>query len=150
MYVFEYFLVFSIISSVISLRIYWPVASCLWLVSTALLSLPFISFSQGTIFAYLIGIISLRGVFVLLLYMCLLREVSLVEIGNTSFWFLLVFGLISYLFVFREGVYYAWQNCVGLYNDKHVVLLEVELLFLLILLLSSAIILSLHGPSRET
>lgn len=150
MYVFEYFLILRIVSSVISLSIYWPVASCLWLVTTALLTLPFISFSQGTIFAYLIGMISLSGVFVLLLYICLLSEVSLLEIGNTGFWVLLLVGVTSYILIFSEGVYYAWQNCVGLYNDKHVVLLEIELLFLLILLLRRAIILSLHGPSRET
>lgn len=107
MYVFEYFLILRIVSSVISLSIYWPVASCLWLVTTALLTLPFISFSQGTIFAYLIGMISLSGVFVLLLYICLLSEVSLLEIGNTGFWVLLLVGVTSYILIFSEGVYYA-------------------------------------------
>jgi len=150
MYTFEYFLILRVVSAVISLRIYWPVSSCLWLVTTALVALPFIRFSQGTIFAYLIGMISLRGVFVLLLYMCLLREVISFEIGHTAFWLLLGSGLLIYVWIFKETLYNTWQNCVGLYRDTHVVLLEVELLFLLLLLVGRAIILSLHGPSRET
>jgi len=58
-----------------------------------LLALPFISFSQGTVFAYIIAMISLSGVFVLLLYMCLLREVMFVS-GGSGFW---VFGIIALL-----------------------------------------------------
>lgn len=131
------------------LRIYWPVASCLWLVTTALLALPFISFSQGTIFAYLIAMISLRGVFVLLLYMCLLREVLFVE-SNTSFWVFLMVRVSAYLWTFKDFLYVSWQNCIGLYNSTHLILLKIELLFLLILLVRRAIMITLHGPSRES
>jgi hypothetical protein len=148
MYVFEYFLILRIVSAVVCLRTYWPVASCLWLVTTALVALPFISFSQGTIFAYLIAIISLRGVFVLLLYMCLLREVMFVE-RNTRFWLFIGVGVVTYIWTFSDYLHNSWQNCTGLYNDAHLLLLKIELIFLLILLARSAVIISLHGPSRE-
>ena len=148
-YVFEYFLILRIVAAVICLRTYWPVASCLWLVTTALVALPFISFSQSTIFAYLIAIISLRGVFVLLLYICLLREVLFVE-SNVSFWLFIVLGVVTYIWTFIDYLHNRWQNCRGLYNDTHLILLKIELVFLLILLARRAIIISLHGPSRES
>jgi len=138
-----------VLAAVISLSIYWPVASCLWLVTTALVALPFISFSQGTVFAYLIAIISLRGVFVLLLYICLLREVMFVE-RNVRFWLFILLGFARYFWIFGDFLHERWQLCTGIYNSRHIVLLKIEILFLMVLLFVRAVIISLHGPSRES